>query len=118
MRTSLVWAATLDHVNVQGLQRAAPQWLGHSVELAPPPCQLQHLGELGRAVQESWPWCRRAGRPASSATTQAQAQGSVLAHPKSYPICELLGTTDGACPADPELQDISVAEARDLESDR
>jgi hypothetical protein len=42
MQTSLVRAATWDHVSVQVQYRAgpAPHWLWNSGDLAPPPCLL------------------------------------------------------------------------------
>ena len=50
-------------------------------------------GELARAMLESSPWWRSKGRTGGlmdPATTQAQNQGYVLAHPNIHPICDLL----------------------------
>ena len=82
--------------------------------------QAAALGELARAVLESWPWwcgCRRAGRLTNSATTQAQIQGFELAHPNIYPIYELL-----ECVKVPVLQiqnyRISMTQGNDRISER
>jgi hypothetical protein len=46
------------------------------------------------------------GGLANSDSTQAQIQGSELAHSKVYPIFELLEFINGADTADPALQDL------------
>jgi hypothetical protein len=55
----------------------------------PVPC-LGKVGELALAAQEEENWWDD-----HSATTQAQIQGSELAHPNTYPINELLDLVKG-----------------------
>lgn len=75
--------------------------LGSTVELAP---RAVGVGESGRACPvPCWllHWvsllgqCWRAGGLNSSATTQAQIQGSELAHPNIYPVYALLERVKG-----------------------
>lgn len=95
MWTSLVWGASWDHIDAQGLCRAGPApphpevWHPGEQESWPCPLSAVSLGELIRAVPESSPWwhgCRRADGLMNSATRQAQIQ----AHPNIDPMSELL----------------------------
>jgi hypothetical protein len=64
------------------------------------PCLLLMVtyGGLAGAVLESLPWWCRKGRASeltTSATTQAQIQGSELTHPQTFIICKWLGFMKG-----------------------
>jgi hypothetical protein len=58
-------------------------------------------GELALVVQ-----IREISRLTSSATTQAQIQGSELAYPQNLYHLQMVGACERACPADPKLQEL------------